>query len=281
MTAALALLASLFLGIADFLGGALSRRVPQITVLVLSQLIATVAVIPRVVAAPIGVDALPAYGWGVVSGVGAAVGVSALYRALAIGTMGVVAPISALGVLVPVAAGFVGGDTPGVLLLVGMLVAVIGTVCASGPEIGRAPGGGGGGAQPVILALVAALGFGTNNLAVAWGSAHDISATLLANVLATLVIYLIAMAVLRVAPRAGGRMLVGIIAIGVLGFLANLCFAVASESGMLSVVAVCASVFPAVTVVLGWWLLRERLQPVQILGVVLVLGGVALVAVAQ
>jgi len=279
VTAALALLASLFLGIADFLGGALSRRVPQITVLVLSQLVATVAVVPRILAEPIGADALPGYGWGVVSGIGAAVGVSALYRALAIGTMGVVAPISALGVLVPVVAGLVGGDSPGGLLLIGMTVAIIGTICASGPELRRTRTGVGGGAKPILLALLAALGFGTNNLAVAWGSAHDISATLLTNVVTTLLIYIVAMIALRVVPRAHGRNLVGIVAIGVLGFGANLCFAVASESGMLSVVAVCASVFPAVTAVLGWWFLKERLLLVQTIGVVLVLGGVALVAV--
>ncbi len=276
MTAGLALLAALFLGIADFLGGVLSRRVAQITVLVLSQVVATVAVLPRVLLEPIGADALPAFGWGALSGLGAAVGVSALYRALAIGTMGVVAPISALGVLVPVAAGVAGGDAPGVLLIVGMIIAVVGSVCASGPE-GR---GRGGGAKPVLLALVAAAGFGTNNLAVAWGSAHDISATLLSNVVTTLVLYLAALAVLRTAPRARGRDLIGIVAIGVLGLVANLCFAVASDSGMLSVVAVCASVFPAVTAVLGWWFLKERLLPVQVAGVVLVLGGVALVAVS-
>lgn len=277
MTALLALLAALFLGVADFLGGALSRRVAQISVLVLSQLVATIAVVPRILAEPIGPDALPAYGWGAVSGIGAAVGVAALYRALAIGTMGVVAPIAALSVLVPVGAGIVGGDTAGPLLITGMIVAVVGTVLASGPEV---RGAGRGGVRPIVLALVAALGFGVNNLAVAWGSAHDVSATLLANVLATLLVYLIAVAALRVVPRAAGRNLVGIIAIGVLGFLANLCFAVASTSGMLSVVAVCASVFPAVTVVLGWWLLKERLARIQLIGIVLVLSGVAVVAVS-
>lgn len=278
MTAAFALLAALCLGVADFLGGALSRRVAQITVLVLSQMVATLAVIPRVIAEPIGPDPGPALVWGVISGVGAAVGVASLYRALSIGTMGVVAPISALGVVVPVAAGVIDGDAPGAWLVVGMAVAVVGSVCASGPEIG---GRTGHGVKPVLLALLAAFGFGMNNLAVARGSAFDISATLVANVSATLVLYLIALAVLRVVPRAGERHLIGIIAIGVLGFIANLFFAIASESGMLSVVAVCASVFPAVTAVLGWWILKERLLPVQVIGVVLVLGGVAVVALGQ
>lgn len=278
MTAVLALIAALFLGISDFLGGALSRRVPMLTVLVLSQIVATIAVVPRLLAEPIGADPMGGFGWGAVSGIGAAVGVSALYRALSIGTMGVVAPIAALSVLVPVAAGLVGGDSPGVWLVIGMGAAVIGTVLASGPEVRRDAGG--HGAKPVLLALLAALGFGTNNLAVAWGSAFDVSATLLANVVTTLILYVVVALVLRHVPRASGRNLVGIVAIGVLGFLANLCFAVASETGMLSVVAVCASVFPAVTVLLGWWFLKERLRLVQIIGVLLVLGGVAAVSLS-
>lgn len=278
MTAVLALVAALFLGIADFLGGALSRRVSGLSVLVLSQMVATLTVVPRLIAEPIGPDPYGGYVWGAVSGIGAAVGVSALYRALAIGTMGVVAPISALGVLVPVVAGVVGGDSPGLWLVVGMIVAIIGTVLASGPEVSRNDTG--HGLKPVLLALLAAAGFGTNNLAVAWGSAHDVSATLLANVLSTLVLYLLATILMRHLPRAAGWSLVGIIAIGVLGFLANLFFAVASETGMLSVVAVCASVFPAVTVLLGRWFLRERLRLVQIIGVVCVLGGVAVVSLS-
>ncbi|MBY6061803.1 DMT family transporter [Microbacterium esteraromaticum] len=276
MTAILALLAAGFLGTADFLGGVLSRRVPMITVLVLSQVVATLAVLPRLFAEPVGATPGGGYLWGVVSGVGAAVGVSALYRALAIGTMGVVAPIAALSVLVPVVAGLLGGDSLGPLLIMGMVVAVAGTIFASGPELR----GGTGGAKPILLALVAALGFGTNNLAVAWGSAYDVSATLLANVLTTLVLYLAAMVVVGVLPRASGRPLIGIIAIGVLGFLANLFFAVAAETGMLSVVAVCVSVFPAVTVMLGRWFLKERLRRIQMIGVVLVLGGAAIVSLS-
>ncbi|MGB4135000.1 MAG: DMT family transporter [Microbacterium sp.] len=278
MTVLLAFAAALFLGVSDFLGGALSRRVPMLTVLVLSQCVAVVAVVPRLIAEPIGAAPGGGFLWGAVSGIGAAVGVSALYRALSIGTMGVVAPIAALSVLVPVAAGLIAGDSLGPLLIVGMVVAVVGTVLASGPEVrgdGRSHG-----VKPILLALLAALGFGVNNLAVAWGSAYDVSATLLANVLTTLVLYLAALAVVRRVPRATGLPLLGIVGIGVLGFLANLFFAIASETGMLSVIAVCASVFPAVTVLLGWWLLKERLRLVQVVGVACVLGGVALVSLS-
>jgi drug/metabolite transporter (DMT)-like permease len=274
--AVLALLASVLLGVGDFLGGTLSRKVPLLTVLVLSQLVATIVVLPRLLWPEPGGDLGQAILWGVVGGAAVSVGVSSLYKALAIGTMGVVAPIAALSVLVPVVAGIASGDPLGPLLIAGMAVAVVGTVLASGPEVRK--GGARGGALPILLALLAAAGFGVSNLTLAWGSAHNVTATLLGNSLAALVIYVIAALVTRTVPRASGWPLVGIAAIGVLGFAANLCFALASLSGLLSVVAVFASLFPAVTALLGWWVHKERLSLLQAGGVLLVFAGVGVIA---
>lgn len=276
MTALLALFAALCLGLADFLGGVFSRRIAQVSVLVVSQTVAVIAFVPQMLWTPVGDDPAPALIWGVVSGVGAAVGVAALYRALAIGTMGVVAPIAALSVLVPVIAGLLDGDRPSLVLAVAMALAILGSLLASGPEVRR----GGNHGRSIALAMLAAAGFGVNNLAIARGSAYDVTATLAANVGATLLLYVAAAAALRTVPRVRGRALWGVGAIGALGFLANLSFAVASQSGMLSVVAVCASVFPAVTVLLGWWVLKERLSTLQLSGVGLVLGGVVLIALS-
>ncbi|WP_353988496.1 EamA family transporter [Ruicaihuangia caeni] len=272
----LALLASLLLGVTDFLGGTLARHLPLLTVLFFSQLTATVSVLPQIVMQPPGAEWQPALMWGVVGGVAVAVAVASLYRALAIGTMGVVAPIAALGVLVPVGAGLAAGDPIGGLLVVGLIVAVIGTVLASGPEVRNR--GAGHGVKPVLLALLAALGFGVSNLTIALGSAHDVPVTLITNGGVALIVYSVALAVLRHRPRARGWLLVGALAIGLLGYAANLSFAVASQAGLLTVVAVCASLFPAVTALLGWWFHRERLKPVQIAGVVFVLAGVATIA---
>lgn len=108
--ALLALLASAFLGVSDFLGGLTSRKVALVTVLVLSQLVATVAILPRMFwESPLD-SAGPALFWGVIGGVATAIAVSSLFTALAIGTMGVVAPITSLSVLVPVVVGLVTGD---------------------------------------------------------------------------------------------------------------------------------------------------------------------------
>ena len=155
MPAALALLASLLWGTADFLGGTATRRLPVGSVVGVSQLVALRGLVPVALAAgaldePRGY-VLPA----VAAGACGVVALAAFYRALAVGTMGVVAPVAALGVVVPVAAGLVAGESPSGLQLAGITVAVVGVVLASGPELsGRS------GALPLVLAATAALGFG-------------------------------------------------------------------------------------------------------------------------
>lgn len=274
--AVLALLASAFLGVSDFLGGVISRRVALITVLLLSQIVATLAILPRMLwESPVD-DAGPALFWGVVGGVATAVAVSSLFKALAIGTMGVVAPITSLSVLVPVVVGLAGGDELGWLLGLGLVVAIAGTVLASGPEVRTK--GEGHGPKPVILAIVAAAGFGVANLSVALGSAFNVTTTLVSNSLTVLVIYAAGALVLRELPRVRGRSLAGIVAIGILGFSANLCFALASTAAPLTVVAVLASLYPVITVLLGWRVLGEHLQRIQVVGVVAVFLGVAAIA---
>ncbi|MCU1441422.1 MAG: uncharacterized protein JWP85_2419 [Rhodoglobus sp.] len=273
----LALVASVLLGVSDFLGGTIARRIPLIAVLLISQIAGTIAILPRMAIEPFSFGASGALLWGVIGGIAAAVAVAALFRALAIGTMGVVAPITSLSVVVPVGVGLATGDSLTVIIGIGLAVAVIGTVLASGPEIrGRVPGA--GGARAIILAIVAALGFGIANLSVALGSASSVTTTLVTNAVIALIIYAGAAVVLRQPIVATGKALVGAIAIGLLGVAANLCFALASLDGALSVVAVLASLYPVVTVLLSWRIHKERLQVVQVAGIVAVFAGVAAVA---
>lgn len=277
--AILALLASAFLGVSDFLGGLLSRKVALVTVLLLSQLVATVAILPRMLwESPLD-NAGPALFWGVIGGVATAIAVASLFKALAIGTMGIVAPITSLSVLVPVAVGLATGDTLSWLLGAGLLVAVIGTVLASGPEVRtRAPGHG---PKPIILAIVAALEFGVANLSVALGSSANVTTTLVSNALTVLVIYATGALILKQVPRADRRSLIGIAAIGILGISANLCFALASTVAPLTIVAVLASLYPVITVLLGWRLLGEHVKRMQLIGVIAVFLGVAAIAAAS
>ncbi len=277
--AILALLASAFLGVSDFLGGLLSRKVALVTVLLLSQLVATVAILPRMLwESPLD-NAGPALFWGVIGGVATAIAVASLFKALAIGTMGIVAPITSLSVLVPVGVGLTTGDTLSWLLGAGLMIAIVGTVLASGPEVRTRTAG--HGPKPIILAILAALGFGVANLSVALGSAANVTTTLVSNALTVLVIYAVGALILKQVPRADRRSLIGIAAIGILGISANLCFALASTVAPLTIVAVLASLYPVITVLLGWRILGEHLKRMQLVGVIAVFLGVATIAAAS
>ena len=274
----LAVVASALLGVSDFLGGVLSRRTALLVVLLGSQVVTTVALAPQVVGGAVDLGDVNARTWGLVAGVATAVAVASLFAALARGTMGVVAPVTALSVVVPVGAGVLAGERVGLVVGVALAVAVLGTVLASGPEV---RGASGHGPLPLVLAVVAAVAFGFANLAVARGSATSVPTTLTVGAVVTLTLYVVAALVRRPSLTLTWRSGAGIVAIGVIGLLANVCFALASRSGALSLVAVLASLYPVVTVALGRWVLAERLQRVQVVGVAAVLAGVAVVAAAS
>ncbi|MBV9952187.1 MAG: EamA family transporter, partial [Acidimicrobiia bacterium] len=134
----LALLSSVSWGSGDFLGGSLSRRAHPLVVMRDAQALAFVGLI--VVAACTGeLDASGYLPWGAAAGAVGAVALGCFYTALSQGTMGVVAPIAATGVVVPVAVGIARGESPSVLQVIGIAVTIVGVVLAAGPE--RAPEG--------------------------------------------------------------------------------------------------------------------------------------------
>lgn len=283
MAALLALLSSLLWGSADFLGGVLSRRRPAVLVVGVSQL-AGLLVITVVAAAAGAFDDPTGYVlWAIGAGLAGAVGLTAFYAALASGTMGIVSPIAALGVVVPVVVGLLRGERPGVLQLVGITIAVAGVVLASGPELS-----GQAGARPLLLAVVAAVGFGLALLFIADGSRSSTLMTLVTMRATSVAVLGVVLSVLaRRARRTSadsGFLLdareVGLVAIvGIGDVSANLTFGLASTKGLVSVVAVLGSLYPVVTVLLARFVLAERLGRVQVAGVAGALAGVALIGV--
>jgi len=132
-----------------------------------------------VVAACAGeLDASGYFVWGAVAGAVGAVSLGCFYTALAQGTMGVVAPIAATGVIVPVAVGIARGESPSVLQVAGIAVTIVGVVLAAGPE--RSPDGHTISRErgPLLLAGVAAIGFGTALVLVAEGGEHSVVMTI-------------------------------------------------------------------------------------------------------
>ena len=276
MTVALALCASLLWGGADFLGGTAARRLPATGVVLASQAAALLGVL--VVAAAMGSFGDPTgyVGWAVGAAVVGVIALTCFYAALAEGTMGVVAPIAALGVVVPVIVGVAEGDRPTAWQGLGVALAVIGVVLASGPELRS--GQPSGGARPLLLAGVAAVGFGLVIVFVSHGARTSTTMTLLVmRATSVAVLGLLAVAG-AVEVRASARDLPILVAIGAGDVTANAALAVASTRGLLSVVAVLSSLYPAVTVLLARAVHDERLGRVQAIGVTAAMVGVVLIA---
>jgi uncharacterized membrane protein len=210
------------------------------------------------------------------AGLAGAVALGAFYRALAVGTMSVVAPIGATGVALPVVLGIATGEAPGAVQAAGLAAAGAGIVLAS--RQAADPAAGPASRSAIGLALLAALGFGT--FFVLSDPAADASVPWLLLLARLAAVPAIALVVVRgsgwVAPgRAGWR---AIALVGVLDLSATALYAVAQTKGLLAVVPVVASLYPVTTVLLARAVLGERLARVQAAGVGLAFAGVALVA---
>jgi len=274
----LALMSSVVWGTSDFIGGVVSRRIPSYLVVAASQASGLIAVtVVAVSAGRFGEDR----GWvapAIVAGASLASGLVMFYAALASGAMGVVSPIAALGVLVPVGVGLVRGDSPSPTTSVGIVVALVGVVSASGPEFrGHAHG------RSIVLACLSALCFGTAMLFLAMGATADPLMSLWG--MRAISVTAVTTGILLVARPRRSSVVVRrsdvplIFAIGVGDSAANLLFQLASLRGYLSVVSVLASLYPAMTVVLAWVILEQRLQRTQLIGIIAALAGIALVSI--
>ncbi|MFB1295727.1 EamA family transporter [Mycobacterium sp. pW049] len=271
---------------ADFFGGKVSRGRSTAAVVLISQ--AAGLVIVLVVAATSGSFAAPTgyLLWAVGAGLSGAAAVFLFYQALSIGTMSIIAPIAALGVIVPVAISVSSGVIPSALCLIGIATAIAGVVIAArghGTTV-RAKRHG----VSVVLAIGSAGGFGLLQYAIAGGSSHSTVMTMV--VMRCTSVPLLAAATCF-AFRAGGhrqsgerfsaRIIALIIVIGIFDVSANLMFAEASVSGNLAVVATLGSLYPAATVLLARIFEHEKLSRSQNAGVLGALIGVAMITAAS
>jgi drug/metabolite transporter (DMT)-like permease len=277
MAVVLALCAAASWGLADFLAGLASRRlsVPLVLLLVEAGGLLVVLAVTLVSGEPFfddRADVLSAIGAGL-SGV---LGLGCFYRALAIGTMSVVAPISAAGVALPVVVGVVTGDRPSAIAAIGIVAIVAGVVLAS-REHHESDEAAAAGRASIALALLSAVGFG------GFFALSDPPAD--ASVLWTLVLarsapipFVVAIALAQRPALPGPRFALALCAVGTIDLMATGLIALANTQGDLSVVSVLGGMYPVATVLLAAAILHERLRPPQLAGVVLALGGVAAVA---
>jgi len=280
MTAiALALCAAALWGTGDFLGGLATRRVSVLTVLFWSQLVGLAGLAVWVVASR---AERPDTGlwFALGGGVAGVVGLGCLYRGMAVGAMGIVAPISATSPIVPLAVDLVRGNSPATVQWLGIALALTGIVLVSRESGDGHPAG--AARRPVAagvgLALVAALGFGLFIVGLgeaAQESASWATATARFGAVAVLVVVLLS---LRTVPRASRNLFPLILAVGIFDAAANALIALAAVRGSIGIVAVLSSLYPIATILLARAILHERLGTTRTVGGLIALGGAALIA---
>ena len=281
MASLLALLSSLLWGSADYHAGNMSKRLPSIVVLGINQAFGLLfGLILILVTSGWISPSLSHEGYlvnGALAGLAGYAGLLCLYAGLSTGRMGVVSPISSLSVLLPLFFALViKGDRLSTTVTIGVIAAVLGGFLASGPEVTQ-----GLPLKPVLLAIGAALGFGTALTFMAIGSQESSLMTMVTMRTTTL---LVSAGLFIQRGNLGGvkaKDIPLLAAIGIADFSANLLLGVATTKGLVSIAMVLGSLYPIATAVLAYLFLKERLHKAQYLGVVLAVAGVALISAAQ
>jgi drug/metabolite transporter (DMT)-like permease len=271
----LALGSALTYGISDFTGGILAKRAHVLTVVLLSQLVSC-AILTLVLPFWDGTLSWGALQFGAAAGVAGMAGASLLYRGLAIGRMGVVAPITAvLAAAIPVAFGLATGERPGAFALIGVVTGLAAVVLiSSAPEPNLDTSGvrhqlksimrSGNG---VPEALGAGAGFGLFFILLERAPA-DSGLWPLAGTRISMVVFGAVLVAVAGAPiRPPDQMGLSIVWLGFINLAADLLYLLATRSGLLSLVAVITSLYPAATVGLARIVLNERMVKQQMVGV--------------
>lgn len=266
---ALGILAGWMRGASDFLGGFATRRAAVAAVVVVSQLAGVAGILTILASTGQPLPGARPFLLAMAGGVAAGIGLVAFYRALAAGVMGVVAPVAATGVLIPVAVGVAGGERPGLPAAVGGAVVIAGILMAA-----RGTGAHGTAASAWRCSRHAASGPSTSSStrpprAALW--------TVLGARTASIPLVAVAAVAMGMSLRPPRRALIVIAGAGILDALAVLTFTSASSQGPLSIVAVLGSTYPIVTAAIAAAVVRERLTGLQWTGSAFAMAGVLII----
>jgi drug/metabolite transporter (DMT)-like permease len=269
-----ALPGALAYGFADFAGGLATRRASVFLVTAVVQFSGLVALLAAVPLAG-GTPSWAAVGWGVLAAAGGTGGLLLYLRALAVGPMGLVAPLSAVvGAGLPLLVGLVGGERLGPVTLVAIGIALVAIVLATA---GGAPGT--GGRLGPLMALGAGAGFALFFVGLHASPEGSGMWPLLFGRLASVpVLFAVAALTCGVRPGAAFPWRLAVVS-GVFDTLANVLFLLATRAGELGVSAVVVSLYPVVVALLAGVVLRERLTRLQLGGAGLAVGASVLLAV--
>ena len=277
MASLLAILSSILWGTSDFEGGRLSKKHAPLAVLGFSQVLGLIfGIVLMLVSGAWSAQALGSGGYlvpGIIAGIFGYFGLFCLYAGLSTGRMGVVSPISSMGAIVPLTYALINGDRLSTITSIGVVLALVGVFCASGPELSQ-----GLPLKPLLLAIGAALGFGTALTSMSIGSQSSALMTMVSMRGATFFVTIAIALKLRTLGGFTKKEYPSLIFIGIADFLANVLLGVACTKGLVSIAMVLGSLFPIATALLAFKFLRERLQKVQYVGIALAVAGVALIS---
>jgi drug/metabolite transporter (DMT)-like permease len=276
----LALLAAGVYGTADFCGGLAARRVAVATVVLVSQTIGCLLAVAAAVTWSADEAAAAPFGWGAAAGTATGVAVLLFYWGLAHGSMSQVAPVAAVcSASIPVVFSVVAGEVPGAVALVGIAAAIPAIALVSrertDSDLDRRD------RRPILAGVGAGVGFGAyfvlfDQAGTEAGMWPVVSARLASTVVAA-VAFVAVVGIRRVEElREGFTPLVA--ATGAFDFAAIALYLAATGEGLLAVVAVVTSLYPASTVLLARVVLHERLQRDQFVGIALAVVAVVLIA---
>lgn len=276
----LAIGAALGWGTADFLGGLKSRKVPMLAVLLVTQATALILLLAVVAAFAEPLPPRRFLLYAATAGVAEGIGVAALYRGLAVGTMSLVAPVASVAPALPLVAGWLLGEVPGPVQIVGLVFATAGVILTSCRA--RRPGQGPRKiASSTFYGLLSAAGFGVFFVALDIAAEASIPwALFVARFSAVLALFVFASSGrFRLVPGRADLPL--LLAVGVLIAASDAMYATATTVGLLGIVAVLGALHTVVTIGLARVILKERIARWQQLGIAACVAGVLIITGAS
>jgi drug/metabolite transporter (DMT)-like permease len=261
-------------GAGDFSGGLASKRSPVFGVVLTSQGIGLVLLVSLALLSGEPLPATANLFWGAAAGLAGGLGLLVFYRGLARGPMGVVAPVNAVvsaGVPVLWAAAFEGLPAARQLAGFGLALLAVWLVSRSGDGVTIHP-------RDLGLPLLSGLGFGAFLIIIGEVSATAVYWPLTAARLASISLLLVITALRRQQALPNRRLLPLLALVGLCDTGGNAFYALATQAGRLDVAAVLSSLYPAVTVLLARFVLKEPVSARQWIGVAAATVAVGLIA---
>lgn len=261
-------------GAADFSGGIAAKRTNPYGAVIIAHGFSLLMLLTLVFLLHEPLPPLPDLLWGWVAGLGGGMGLVLLYTSLANGQMGIASPVSALVTAsLPVLFGVFSEGLPRALTLAGFSLALAAVWLISGGRGFKLP------LDKVLMPIASGIGFAIFLIFLDRGSGQSILWSLIATRLASIPSLLLVSRFTRQSWQPASDSWLPILLSSVLDSAGNALYAISARFGRMDVAAVLASLYPGSTVLLAWFLLKERLSPLQIFGIAITLAAIVLITI--